>query len=189
MSVTAVVISRDEYKRQWPGLEVLVHQSVIKTAADQQCARYSAALKVRTSHWFWLDDDDDLPADYLSVIDECIGMQMPLAYTDELIKSDKVGESITFRGNYSRDSHYSNPLKVHHLALYEAAESRKAIPSIPKGHYWPELPLAWVVARGGAGYVPRVGYIWNVRDGQGMHSWPSTQCARVRSLLWCKANP
>jgi hypothetical protein len=189
MSVTAVVISRSEYHRTWPGLEVLVHRATINSVADQQEARYRAALSVRTKHWFWLDDDDDLPDDYLSVIGACASKNKPLVYTDEIIRSDSIGESRSFPGEYTRETHLANPAKVHHLALYDTAASHEAIRILPRGHYWPEMMLSWAVARAGAEYIPVVGYIWNRKVGSGMHSWPSTQCGRMRARLWCKQNP
>lgn len=189
MNVTAVVLSKEPYSRQWPGLEVMVHRCAIKSAADQQEARYQAALKVRTSHWFWLDDDDDLPDDYLSVLGECLALKSPLVYTDEVVRSDSLGDSRTYAGSYSQKQHFLNPLMVHHLALYETAASHAAIWALPKGHFWPEMPLAWEVAKGGAAYLPRVGYIWNRKTGSGMHSWPSTICGKMRARLWCKDNP
>lgn len=186
MNVTAVVLSKEPYARKWPGLEVLVHRCVIKSLADQQEARYQAALQVKTPHWFWLDDDDDLPADYLDVLGEGLGLKMPLVYTDEIIRSDSLGESRTCAGNYSQDQHFLNPLMVHHLALYETAASHAVIRALPRGHFWPEMPLAWEVAKRGAAYLPRVGYIWNRKVGSGMHSWPSTICGKMRARLWCK---
>lgn len=189
MNVTAVVLSKGPYKREWPGLEVIVHQCTIRSLADQQEARYQAALQVKTEHWFWLDDDDDLPADYYQVLGECLELGMPLVYTDELIRSDSLGESRTCPGNYSQAQHFANPLMVHHLALYQTAASHEAIKALPRGHFWPEMPLAWNVAKRGAAYLPRVGYIWNRKVGSGMHSWPSTICGKMRARLWCKAHP
>jgi hypothetical protein len=189
MNITAVVLTKDRYERQWPGLEVHVHRATIRSVADQQEARYQAALQVKTKHWFWLDDDDDLPSDYLSVLEDCLALGTPLTYTGELIKSDSWGEVRPYVGEYSQEAHYRNPMFVHHLALYETKTSHDAIRALPKGHFWPEMPLAWLVAKQGAGYVPRIGYIWNQRVGRGMHSWSSTQLGMMRSKLWCKANP
>ncbi len=189
MSITAVVLTSGNYDREWPGIEVVVHTSKITNAAEQRDARFKAAMLVKTSHWFWLDDDDDLPTDYLDVLRECVSTGQPLAYTDEIVRSLTLGESRTFAGNYTREEHINNPTKVHHLALYQTNAALDAMASIPCGHYWPEMLLSWVVARKGAAYVPRVGYIWNKKEGAGMHSWPATQCGVMRSLLWCKENP
>jgi hypothetical protein len=189
MNITAVVLSKGPYTREWPGLEVHVHRANIRSVADQQEARYQAALQVRTKHWFWLDDDDDLPADYPSVLESCRGFGSPLVYTDELIRSDATGDVTSCNGEYSRSAHLTNPMKVHHMALYQTDISHDAIRALPRGHYWPELPLAWTVAKRGASYLPRVGYIWNRSEGHGMHAWPATQCGRMRARLWCKANP
>lgn len=184
MSVTAIVLTADEYIRPWPGLDaVVVARSRITTAADLQRARFEAALAVRTSHFFYLDDDDDLPEDYLEVLADCAAVGAPLAYTDE-----RINGAVRCAGPYDRARHLREPMLVHHLALYETAAARKAIAQLPRGHYAPEFMLAWQVASMGAAYVPRVGYHWN-RSDQGMHSWPCTSLSWMRAMLWCKENP
>lgn len=183
MSITAVVLTAGSYGTTWPGLEVLVRRQVIRNAAELQAARFNAVLDVRTSHFFYLDDDDTLPAGHLDVLAECKARAAPLAYTDEL-----VGVEVRKSAPYSQAAHLADPLLVHHLALYETAEARRAVAQLPRGHYCPEIMLAWQVAKRGAAYVPRIGYVWNKRP-SGMHNWPSTSLSQMRALLWCKANP
>ena len=183
MSITAVVLTAGSYGRAWPDLEVVVHRSAIRDAADLQRARFDALAEVRTSRFFYLDDDDDLPADYLETLAECVAVDAPLVYTDELI-----GGELRASNEYSQAAHLKDPLFVHHLALYDTAEARAAVTELPRGHYAPEFMLAWQVAKKGAVHVPRIGYRWNKRSG-GMHSWPSTCCSWSRAMIWCKGNP
>ena len=183
MNVTAVVLTAGSYGRAWPGLEVVVHRSAIRDAADLQRARFDALAEVRTPRFFYLDGDDDLPADYLDVLDECRAANAALTYTDEMI-----GDEPQVSREYNQAAHLKNPLLVHHLALYNTAAARAAVAGLPRGHYAPEFMLAWQVAKKGAVYVPRIGYRWNKRPG-GMHSWPSTCCSWSRAMIWCKENP
>lgn len=182
MNITAVVLSRRRYTRAWPGLTLQVHQQHIRDAAGFQRARFDAIAKVRTERFFFLDDDDELPADYLDVLAECVAAGTPVAYTDQM-----VGDNIRRSGVYSQEAHLRCALLVHHLALYETAAARAAVERLPRGHFYPEMMLAWEVAKAGVSYVPRVGYRW-IRSG-GMHTWPSIQVSQVRTALWCKSNP
>lgn len=183
MTVTAVVLSARRYARRWDGIEVLVHRSFISDAAQLQRARFDAALKVRTKHFFYLDDDDDLPVDYLQVLQQCTQAGAPLAYTDELVAGERVS-----RRPYSRAAHLGDPQLVHHLALYRTEAARRAIAALPLGHYAPEVMLSWQVAKEGAAYLPIVGYHWHRTPG-GMHSWPCTSMSQARALIWARANP
>lgn len=183
MNVTAVVLSAGRYARRLAGLEVLHHRSFISDAQQLQRARFDALLKVRTEHFFFLDDDDDLPHNYLQVLARCVEAGAPLVYTDEIVCGERFS-----RRPYSRAVHLSDPQLVHHLALYRTSAAREAVSVLPIGHYAPEVMLAWQVAKGGAEYLPEVGYIWNRSPG-GMHSWPCTSLSQVRALLWAKANP
>lgn len=183
MSVTAVVLTRGEYRRSWPGVEVEVHRGTISDAADLQRARFESAAAVRTSHFFYLDDDDDLAADYPEVLQRCLSAGAPLAYTDELVAGARRSS-----GQYSQAAHLRHPMLVHHLALYDTSAARAAIAALPRGHYAPEFLLAWEVAKRGAAYIPAVGYHWHRKPG-GMHDWPCTSRSWVRSVLWAKDHP
>lgn len=183
MNITAVVLTAGQYLRHWPGIEVLVSRQPIRTAADLQRVRFDAVGKVRTSHFFYLDDDDGLPDDYLDVLDLCLAPGAPLAYTDERVNGERRRSA-----HYEQSAHLADPLLVHHLALYETAAACAAVGVLPRGHFCPEFMLAWQVAKGGAAYVPRVGYEWNRRPG-GMHDWPCTSLSQTRARLWAKVNP
>jgi hypothetical protein len=183
VNVTAVVLSARPYATPWPGLEVFVHRSTIRDAADLQRARFDVLADVRTSHFFYLDDDDTLPDDYLGALQRCVEAGAPLVYTDEDINGTR-----RVSAPYSQAAHLRDPLLVHHLALYETTAAREAVEQLPRGHYCPEFMLAWQVAKRSAAYVPEVGYRWNKRP-TGMHTWPCTTLSQVRAALWCKANP
>jgi hypothetical protein len=182
MTVTAIVPTLTDYKREWPGLEVLVHGQEIRNARDHLEAKFNAIRRVETGHFFFLDDDDDLPADYLSVIDDCLALDKPLVYTDELVTDEDGSERVISSGPYSRDAHYRNAMLVHHLALYRTADAKAAVDSLPVGHFYPEMLLSWAVAFGGVGYVPRVGYIWHRRAG-GLNGQGWATLSQVRTML------
>ncbi len=188
MNTTAIVLTAGDYQRAWPGLQLVVQRQTITNAAEQLAARFTAVEKVRTKHFFFLDDDDDLPDDYFDVIAECEHHAAPIVYTDEIVltpMNTPVG-SVLAKGPYSRERHYRNPTLLHHLVLCDTTAALAAIGRLPGGHYWPEFLLYWELARGGAPYVPRVGYIWNKREG-GMHVWSSTVRGQVRAMLHVKA--
>lgn len=182
--ITAVVLSASSYPREWPGIKVLVRTQQLRRADDFHCARLAAIEAVRTDHFFFLDDDDDLPADYLDVLAECVSAGRPLAYTDEIVDGE-----VRRSAPYSQDAHLRSALLVHHLALYQTDAARAAVKGLPHGHYYPEMMLAWEVAKGGAAYVPRVGYVWNRAGGGQMHARPSSLPSQVRTALWCKEHP
>lgn len=184
MNITAIVLTAGNYLRDWPGLQLVVQRQVITNAAEQLAARFSAISRVRTERFFFLDDDDDLPADYLDVLAECSAHGAPIVYTDELVLTPMnapVG-SVISKGPYSRERHYRNPTLLHHLVLCDTRAAITAIERLPRGHYWPEFLLYWELARSGAPYVPRVGYVWNKRE-RGMHLWPSTIGGQMRAIL------
>lgn len=187
--VTAVVLSCGAYERIWPGLTVHVHQSRIANAAEHQAARLDAVAAVRTSHWFWLDDDDDLPPNYLDVIQRCVMSGADVAYTDELVIDENGGGVVRRGATYSQQEHIKNPTLVHHLALYRTDAARAAIKRIPRGHYWPEMQLSFEMAKSSEpAYLPVTGYHWR-RGSGGLHAAAHTGMAIVRTQLWCKANP
>lgn len=184
MSITAIVLTKGEYRRQWPGLTVAVHRQEIKDARGLLDARFDAVAQVETDHFFFLDDDDELPADYLDVLQECESADAKVCYTDECVVSCQ-DRRLTFtkRGSYSREKHKADAQLIHHLALCNAEAARESIARLPRGHFCPELLLYWDLARGGAAYVERVGYYW-FRDVTGMHAWPCTTVSQLRALLF-----
>lgn len=186
-SVTAVVLSAKPYMVPFEGLSVLLHGSIITNAAELQAARFAAILDVHTPFFFFLDDDDALPGDFQEVLDDCIAAGRPLAYTDELIRLPDGSEFVRQSAPYSQAAHLADRLLVHHLVLCRTREAQLAVAQLPRGHYCPEFMLYWQMAKGGAAYVPRVGYVWN--KGHGMHTWPETTLSQMRAALWAKANP
>lgn len=180
--VTAVVLSPTNQSRDWPGLEVVVHQQVFSDAAGMQAARFDAISFVKTPYFFFIDDDDDLPLDYPSVLAECLAVCRPIAYTDEAVVSKDGKRSVIQSGPYSREAHYRNAMMLHHLVLCETSAALAAVAHLPRGHYWPEFMLYWELARSGAAYVPRVGYVWNRRDGR-LNAMPWAAISQTRARL------
>lgn len=183
MNTTTIVLSQRPYLRTWEGLRMLVSMQRIETMAQFNDARLNAIAAVSTPYFFFLDDDDDLPADYLDVLSSCRLLGAAVAYTDRLIDGERVcGQP------YSQGAHMRNPRLVHQLAVYETRAARHAVKRLPRGPYYPELSLAWEVAKLSAVYVPLVGYHWNKRGGV-LHTWPQASIAQTRTQLWCKENP
>jgi hypothetical protein len=188
MSITAVVLSAGDYSRRWPGLEVLVHRSTIRSSEDLQRARFEAVLRVATPHFFFLDDDDELPAGHLEVLERCRAAGAALAYTDERIIDQDGTATVVTRNPYVRAEHLQRPLDIHHLVLCSTAAAQRSVQRLPRGHYAPEVMLYWDLARDGAVYVPGVAYEWH-RKRSGMHRWPATARSQMRAALWAKTSP
>ena len=180
---TAIVLSARPVNLDIPGVTVLASVQKIRTVAQLYDLRLSVLGRVSTAFCFYLDDDDDLPADYLSVLDECAAQGQPLAYTDELIRYQGK-ESVRKSAPYSVDAHKARPMLVHHLALMRTKEAAEAASRLPRGDLSVEQPLYMELAKGGAAYVPRVGYIWN-RSTSGISHWPQMVAAQVRAKRWC----
>lgn len=187
--ITALTICDQPYDRAYHGLRTLVHApGGIRTAADAQAAWLSAAAKVDTEHFFYLDSDDDLPVGYMDVLEEAVALDQPLVYTDEAVRSADRPEYVREAAPYTQQLHLAKPMLVHHLALCRTADAMEALLRIEPGHFWPEMQLYWELAKGGAAYLPKVGYLWNRRP-TGLHTNPAIVMAQTRSALWCKANP
>lgn len=186
--ITAVVLTAGEYERRFDGIEVLVQRQAIRTPGELLAARFQAILAVRTEHFFFLDDDDDLPDDYLDVLQACVNARCAIAYTDELVRLPDGTESVRKSASYSQTAHLTDPLLAHHLVLCDTDQARRAAVELPRGHYCPEFMLYWALAKQDAAYIPRVGYVWNKGE-HGMHTWPTTTISQMRALLWCRKNP
>lgn len=183
--ITAVVVSSNaDYSRRWPGLEVLVHHLPSCRIPDElHAARLEALSRVRTSHFFYLDDDDDLPPDYLSVLGDCLTADKPIAYTDEMIISVAGNSQLSKSIAYDSMKHYMNPMLLHHLVLCQTSPALEIAKDLPRGAYWTEFLLYWPLAQlKGAHYVPRVGYIWK-RSKTGQSLKPLTVASQMASRL------
>jgi len=188
MSITALVVCDRPYTRTFEGLDVVVHDAGrIDSAAKAQAAWFDAIDSVSTEHFFFLDSDDDLPLAADRVLDRCLAANVPLAYTDELWISEG-GSHRHCGAPYSQDEHLARPLIVHHLALCRTDAARDAVHRLPRGHYWPEMMLFWELAKGGARYVPEIGYHWNKRA-TGLHQQWFTALGQAQSRFWCLRNP
>ena len=184
MDVTALTVSRAPVRRSWTGLE---HRNlagrIFGRAADVQAAWFDAIALVDTPHFFFVDDDDELPPDYLSVLSRCLEAGSAIAYTDE-----QVGPARRHRAPYSQAAHLKDPALVHHLVLCETAAARAAVAALPRGDFWPEMLLYWhMAAAGGATHVPEVGYLWH-RRATGLHAQWFTVRGMHNARAWCAQN-
>ena len=178
---TAIVLSAKPVNLLIPGLVVLGCVQQITTAAEMNDARLNAFAHVTTPYCFYLDDDDELPADYLSVLNECRAADVALAYTNELVHGP-TGEFLRQAKPYDRQAHAQDAMFVHHLALMRTNDAQAAAQTAPRGDYWPEMTMFAQLAAKGAAHIDRVGYVWN--KASGMHTWPATLVAQVASTAW-----
>jgi hypothetical protein len=184
MNVTAVVLSPDPVAMQVPeGVAVLNHCERFDSTAGIGAARRRALARVRTPWVFFLDSDDELPDDAGDVLAECVGAGAALVYTDELVLREGAPPQRRRSAPYCPALHAVSPLMVHHLAVMRTGAALAALEVVPAGELWLEHALFWQVARGGAAYVPRVGYHW--RPGGGMHRARGIVAAQARALSWC----
>lgn len=182
-TVTAIVLSAHPVALELPGVVVLPSVQKITTVEQLYDIRLDVLGRVDTEFCFYLDDDDELPDDYLSVLDECMSHALPLAYTDELVRY-RGGESVRRSAPYSLERHKQDVMLVHHLAVMRTADAVRAASQLPRGDFAVEQPLFMELAKGGAVYVPRTGYIWN-RSTTGISHWPQMIAAQIRAKRWC----
>lgn len=184
MNVTALTVARQYVHMGIPGVQHrCLHGRRFSSAFDVQAAWLDAIELVDTPHFFFIDDDDALPEDHLDVLEACLATGAGIAYTDEL-----AGDRLRAPGSYSQAAHLDDATLLHHLVLCETALAKEVARGLPRGHYWPEMMLFWEMAkRGGAAYVPRVGYHWNVRE-TGLHTEWFTVLGMANSQAWCWRN-
>lgn len=190
---TAIVLSAKPVTLVLPGVQVLGCKQVLRSPAELHAARLDALAKVRTPYCFFLDDDDSLPDDYLSVLGECVAKMQAqgaaLAFTKELVRVYQPGklperyEYESSSAQYGSELHARTPMLVHHLAVMDTGKAQSAATDLPRGNFWTEHMLYWVLGRSGAAYVHRIGYIWN-RGPSGFSRDPRTLAAQAFSSRW-----
>lgn len=181
---TAIVLSAKPVTLHLPGVVVLPSVQQIGSVKQLYDLRLQVLSRVSTPFCFYLDDDDALPADYMEVLQECADHHLPLAYTDELVNY-RGCSAVRQSEPYSLERHKQAPMLVHHLAVMRTADAVSAAQSLPRAmDFSVEQPLYMEIAKGGAAYVPRVGYIWN-RALTGISHWPQMIAAQVRAQRWC----
>lgn len=187
MDFTAVILSAKPVALRIAGVAVLPHIRVLRSPEELHSARLDALARVVTPYCFFLDDDDALPDDHLSVLQECAGrMQsggVPMAYTDELqMESGKEPVRRSWY-EYDNDRHAGAPMGLHHLVVMDTRRAQAVAATLPRGNYWTEHMLYWALGREGAAYVPRVGYHWH-RNPKGFSRNPRIMTAQVLSSRW-----
>ena len=163
------------------------HVSTFSTAAGLLDARLAALEMIQTEWFFYLDDDDALPENYLSVLDRCMSTGAPLAYTNELIRNEDGTERVRKSGPYSQDAHVADFMLVHHLAVCRTEAAKRAAAAIPRGTYGTESLLFFQVAKGGAQWIDEVGYIWSPKA-TGLRCHPSLLIGHIQSATWAGRN-
>ena len=187
---TAIVLSAKPVTLVLPGVQVLGCTQVLRSPAELHAARLDVLAKVQTPYCFFLDDDDELSADYLSVLEECAGKMRAqgaaMAYTDEILREDSTTGMRDHRRvaySYDSDLHAKRPMLVHHLVVMDSAKAQAAAKVLPRGNFWTEHMLYWTLGLQGAVYVIRVGYIWN-RNPNGFSRSPQILAAQAFSMRW-----
>lgn len=187
MSISAVILSAKPVERTIPGCEVVNHVSKFTEAKGLLEARLASLAKIETEWFFWLDDDDELPDDYQRVLDRCMSVREPLAYTDEVITNANGTMHRRRSVPYSQTRHVHDMTLIHHLAVCRTEAALRAAEKIPRGLYAVENLLFFQVAKEGARYVDEVGYIWHRRD-TGLNRDPSLLIGLVQSATWAQRN-
>ena len=123
MSITALTVARARMSFNYPGVQSrCLHGREFKRAADVQAAWFDAIDLVDTSHFFFIDDDDELPPGHADVLERCLDSGTAIAYTDELVN----GERRT-RAPYTQEAHLKDPTLLHHLVLCDTALARDVV--------------------------------------------------------------
>ena len=160
MDVSAVILSSKPVNRVIPGITVVPHVSVFSDIAALLAARLKAIEKVQTPHFFFLDDDDDLPENYLDVLQHSLDAKAAVAYTNEVVRESGC-ELVARSAPYNQALHLQNPMLIHHLALCDTQAAKSIIARIPQGVFAFEPIFYFELAAQGAAHVDRVGYVWN----------------------------
>jgi hypothetical protein len=185
--LTAVVLSPEPVELALPGVTVLNHVSKFDDHWGMNKARRMALRSVQTDYWFFMDSDDCLPADYLSVLAECVAQDTAVAYTDELVCPEGKEAFVRRPGEYTQAKHAASITLLHHLVLCRTADTEKVVKELPIDTLALfEFMLYFRLAARSAGYVPRVGYQWN--RGKGFHTKPDALQAVVLAAAWCNRN-
>lgn len=188
MSISAVILSAKPCAKQIAGVEVVNHVSQFTEAKGLLKSRLASIRKVKTDWFFWLDDDDDLPGDYLRVLDKCMRVKAPLAFTNEIVTNADGSSHVRKSSRYTQDRHIHNMTLVHHLAVCRTDVALDAMTRIPnEGLYAVENLLFFEVAKQGASFVNEIGYIWHRRD-TGLNRHPSLLIGLVQSATWAHRN-
>lgn len=184
---TAIVLSAKPVTLEIPGVVVHGFTQVLASASDLHAARLDALAAVQTPLCFFLDDDDALPGDYLSVLDACADRMRAtgaaLAYTDELVREPGKGDVRRCWYDYDSEAHRFAPMGLHHLVVMDTAVAREVAQTLPRGEFWTEHMLYWSMGRRGAAHVPSVGYVWN-RSRAGFSRNPRMLAAQMRTQRW-----
>jgi hypothetical protein len=187
MNVTAVVLSRTRIPELFlPEVTVLNHVCQVEDHYEMNAARRESLAKVTTPYWFYLDSDDELPADHVSLLEDCLAPGTHVAYTDELVRQKGKEDIVRRPGPYTRWAHMQNLLMLHHLVVCDTQATRDALPKLPQGHEMFEMCLYFQLAKHSVSYVPRIGYHWN--KGNGFHRKPDALRSLVRAAIWCNRN-
>ncbi len=158
--VTAVILSASPLRKKIEGVDVLNHVSRFGDAEGLLRERLRSIEKVQTPWFFVLDDTDELPRDYLGLLDRCMQANVPVAYTNELMAGKLIRSA-----EYSQEAHLDNPILIHHLAVCKTEAALRAAEVIPRGCYAAEPLLYFQMAKEGAKWFDEVGYIWNKKPG------------------------
>lgn len=187
--ITAVVLSPTPYVSSYDEVTVLNHICPIpfQSHYDINTARRKALAKVTTPYCFFLDSDDQLPEDYVDVLQDCVKLNKAVVYTQELIKNHDGTEILRQPGIYSQDAFIRTATMMHHLVLYNTVNVRQVMPTLPDDRELLEVCLNFQMAKISVGHVPRVGYIWN-RGQTGMHAKSDALEFMCRAAGWCARN-
>ena len=183
--LTAIVLSREPIDLQIEGLVVINVVSKIENHVMMNKMRRKAIKRVKTDYWFYLDSDDELPPDYLSVLNECMAAEVAVAYTDEIVRMKGQADWYRNPGEYSAEKHAADMYMLHHLVLYETQATLEELPNIPEGGIAMfEMMLSYQLAKLSVKYIPRVGYIWH-KSNTGFHTKYDSLRAVCGAATWC----
>ena len=181
--ITAVILSKAPVQREILGVTVVNHVSRFTTASGLLQARMDAMNLVKTPHFFFLDDDDELPEDYTAVLARCVAASVAVAYTDELVVNDAGVGTVRYSEPYSEDAFLASAVLIHHLAVCRTTDALHVRDHVPRGEFMFENLFYFELAKRGAKYVPGVGYIWR-RNPTGLSRGMTMLFAMAHSARW-----
>jgi hypothetical protein len=174
--LTCITLSKEPFQHRLPsGIRYINEVSVFKSMACDYAARLRAIAKVRTTHFFFLDWDDEYhdmayPSDNLTVGTEYRHTKdycLPVQYQD-----------------YTPELHIRKPQLIHNATCVNTKAARRAIAQMPaSGVYYFQLMFYHTLIRlGGFTYDERLKYTWTLHD-SGYHTKAASAIENTKNYL------
>lgn len=185
--ITAVILTPLKINFSEPDWTALQHISTFSGLEGLHQARIDSFEKVKTPYCMWVDDDDELPVGSLELFHRLIALMQArnyaIGYTDSIVRINGKPDRRDAPGPHKPVKHYTSANYLHKAVVMRTADALSQARALPKGLYWTECMIYSALARGGAAYIPEVGYVWNKKEA-GMHRHEQIDTAQYAAMHW-----